>query len=119
MEGTVPFSTNGTITGGIAHIPGTGEILLAESGIYDIIFFVQGDRSNQFALFVDGVLVPGTIHGIDAANINNIGEVLISITAPAVLTIKNHISFGPVSLDTQLGGLLDQVNASIRIIRVV
>jgi hypothetical protein len=119
VEGAVPFGVNGLIIGGISHTPGSGEILFTESGIYDIIFSVQGDRSNQFALFLDGVLIPGTVYGIDAANISNIGRVIVSITAPAVLTVRNHTSFSPVALETQIGGQLDQVNASIQIVRLV
>ncbi|HOJ77062.1 MAG TPA: collagen-like protein [Bacillota bacterium] len=118
VEADLPFSTNGLIVGGIAHTPGATEIFINETGDYEITFSVQADRVNQFALFLNDVLVPGSIYSIGAANIGNIGSVIISITAPAVLTIRNHTSFNAVTLQTEIGGLQNQVNAAIKIIRL-
>ncbi|HEY8465035.1 MAG TPA: hypothetical protein VIM29_13670 [Bacillota bacterium] len=118
LEEAVPFSSNGIIQGGISHNPGSAEIMINETGFYEITFSLQADRVNQFALFLNGILIPGSIYSTGAANINNIGRVIVFIEAPATLTLRNHTSFNPVQVPIQIGGFLDQVNASIRIIRL-
>lgn len=118
LDGLVPFSNNGLIVGGIAHEPGTPEILINETGIYEITFMVQGDRVNQFALFLNDDLIPGTIYSVGAANIQNTGRVIVSITAPAIISIRNHTSFSPITLETLIGGTQDQVNAAVLIRRI-
>jgi hypothetical protein len=118
VDGMVPFSNNGLIVGGIAHQPGSTDILISETGVYEITFMVQADRVNQFAVFLDDSLVPGTIYSVGAANIQNTGRVLLSVTAPALITIRNHTSFSPVTLETEIGGTQDQVNAAVLIRRI-
>ena len=114
----MPFSNNGLIVGGIAHNPGSADIVINESGTYEITFSVQADRVNQFALFLNDTLIPGTIYSVGAANVNNIGRVIVTVQAPATLNLRNHTSFNPVSLQTEIGGAEDQVNAAISIIRL-
>ncbi|HBR34485.1 MAG TPA: collagen-like protein, partial [Firmicutes bacterium] len=118
LEAAVPFSTNGLIVGGIAHTPGSTDIIINETGVYEITFTVQADRVNQFAIFLGGSLVPGTIYSVGAANIQNTGKVLVPITAPTTVSIRNHTSFSPVSLQTEIGGTQDQVNAAVLIRRL-
>ena len=119
VEADLPFSNNGLISGGIIHTPGSANIVIEESGTYEIVYSVEADRVNQFALFLNGALIPGSIYGIGAANIHNIGRVIVSVTAPATLTLRNHTSFFPVSLLQPIGGVQVDTNASIRIIRLV
>jgi hypothetical protein len=118
-EADVPFSTNGEIVGAIAHTPGSSEILINNSGVYEITFSISPDQPNQFALFLNGTLVPGSIYGINATNIYNVGRAIVSITAPAILTLRNHTSFTAVNLHTRIGGTQLNVNASIRIIKLI
>jgi hypothetical protein len=117
-ETDVPLDTNGLIVGGISHTPGSAEILITSSGVYSIMFTVVADRVNQFALFLNGVLIPGSIYGVGAANVENTGHVIVSITAPATLTIRNHTSFNTVALLQNVDGVQDNVNASIQILRI-
>jgi hypothetical protein len=119
LEGNVPFSTNGEISGAITHTPGSTDIVIAESGVFEITFSIQADRVNQFALFLNDALIPGSIYSMEASNLNNSGRVIVSITAPSTLNLRNHTSFRPVSLLTRIGGTQNQVNASVRIIRLV
>ena len=114
----MPFSNNGVIMGAITHTPGSTDIVINESGLYEITFMVQGNRVNQFALFINGNPVPESIYSVGAANIQNTGRVIISITAPATLTIRNHTSFNSIGLEALIGGTQNQVNASVRIIRL-
>ncbi|HEX2952860.1 MAG TPA: collagen-like protein, partial [Bacillota bacterium] len=93
-------------------------ITITTSGIYEISFQLEGDRVNQFALFLNGALIPGSIYGVGAANVPNSGRVIVAITAPSTLTLRNHTSFNPVGLLANVGGTQDNVNASIRILRI-
>ena len=118
MDGVVPFSNNGLIVGGIVHPPGSPDIIIEETGVYEITFMVQADRVNQFAIFLDGNLVPGSIYSVGAANIQNTGTVIVEIEAPVLLNIRNFSSFSPVALQTEIGGTRDQVNAALVIRRL-
>jgi hypothetical protein len=81
---------------------------------------VEADRVNQFALFLNGALIPGTIYSVGAANIQNTGNIIVAITAPATLTIRNHTSFTPVSLLENIGGTqVTDINAMIRIVKLL
>jgi hypothetical protein len=114
----VPFSSNGVIMGDITHEPGSADIVINETGVYEITFMAQGNRVNQFALFANDVLVPGAIYSVGAANIQNTGRVILSVTAPVTLSVRNNTSFNSVGLETLIGGTQNQVNASVRIIRL-
>ncbi|MBO1912568.1 collagen-like protein, partial [Microvirga sp. 3-52] len=63
IEADVPFDTNGVLTAGITHAPGTPSILFSIPGIYEVTFSVSGTEPNQFALFLNGTVVPGTVYG--------------------------------------------------------
>ncbi len=61
IEGDVIFDTNGIETPGITHIAGTSSIAVNTTGVYSIRFSVSGVEPSQFALFLNGALVPGTV----------------------------------------------------------
>jgi hypothetical protein len=70
------------------------------------------------ALFVDGVLVSGTVTGSGAGTQQNTGQAILPIAAGAVLTIRNHTSSAAVDLQTLSGGTQANANASIAIEKV-
>ena len=55
LEADVLFSTNGFLTAGILHAPGTSQIQIINDGIYEVTFSVLGTEPNQFGLFLNGV----------------------------------------------------------------
>ncbi len=107
------FSNNGILTAGITHAPGNAGIAFTKVGIYKVTFSVSGVEPCQFALFINGALVPGTIHGSGAGTQQNTGQALIAIAAADVLTLRNHSSAAAVGLQTLAGGTQANVNASI------
>jgi hypothetical protein len=113
LEADVTFSNNGIITSGITHAPGNAGIAFTSVGIYKVTFSVSGVEPGQFALFINGALVPGTVYGSGAGTQQNSGQVLISIAAGDVLTLRNHTSAAAVGLQTLAGGTQGNVNASI------
>jgi hypothetical protein len=113
LEAPILFDTNGLITPGIIHTPGTASILVVEAGDYEVTFSVSGVEPNQFALFLNGAPVPGTVYGSGAGTQQNTGQVLLTIPAGGVLTLHNHTSAAAVILQTLAGGIQTNVNASI------
>ncbi|MCM3628199.1 hypothetical protein M3194_12575 [Paenibacillus glycanilyticus] len=114
-EEDVIFDTNGTLTPGIIHAPGTAEITVMSPGHYELTVSASGEGPSQFALFLNGILVPGTIYGSGAGTQQNNGQAIIALSAGDVLTLRNHSSVAAVTLRTLVGGTQPNVNASILI----
>ncbi len=114
----VPFDTNGIITAGISHLPGSEEVHFHVDGDYQIIFLLVAHDIAQFGLFLNNRLLPGSIHGVGTSNAINSGFVIEAITAPSVLTLRNYHSFTPVLFTIDQGGIENTINASLRINKV-
>jgi len=115
VEDDVLFDSNGVLTAGITHAPGTSQITVVNAGDYKVTFSVSGTESNQFALFLNGIEVAGTVYGSGAGTQQNTGQSIITIGANDVLTLRNHSSTAAVGLASVIGGTQANVNASIAI----
>lgn len=113
IEADVLFDSNGLMTPGIVHTLGTSQIMINVPGDYEVTFSVSGTEPNQFALFLNGSLVPGTVYGSGAGTQQNNGQAIIAIVANDVLTLRNHSSAAAVGLASVIGGTQANVNASI------
>ncbi|EHS58711.1 hypothetical protein [Paenibacillus sp. Aloe-11] len=113
IEGDVIFDTNGILTPGIAHVPGTTQITVADAGTYEVHFSVSGVEPNQFAVYINGILAGGTLYGSGAGTQQNTGQAILDLACGNVLTLRNHSSATPVTLQTLAGGTQTSVNASI------
>ncbi|MBW7458376.1 collagen-like protein, partial [Paenibacillus sepulcri] len=118
IEADVIFDTNGLLTPGITHAPGTTQIAVTDAGTYEVTFSVSGVEPNQFALFLNGALVAGTIYGSGAGTQQNNGQAIIALASGDVLTLRNHSSSAAVTLQTLAGGTQANVNASVVIKRL-
>jgi hypothetical protein len=115
IEADVTFDSNGILTPGITHAPGNAGIAFTSAGTYKVSFLVSGAEPGQFALFVNGALVPGTVYGSGAGTQQNTGQVIVTLNAADVLTVRNHSSAAAVTLQTLAGGTQTNVNASVLI----
>ncbi|NTW33435.1 MAG: hypothetical protein HGB12_12575 [Bacteroidetes bacterium] len=115
IEADVVFSSNGVVSSGIFHVPGTGAIVLAYAGDYEIRFNVTGVEPNQFGLFQNGAPIDGAIYGSGAGTQQNSGMVIITAAAGDVITLINHSSAMAATLQTLAGGTQINANASILI----
>jgi hypothetical protein len=115
LEADVTLDTNGVMTSGITHAPGTAGITLVNSGIYKVTFSVSGTEPNQMALFVNGAMAPGTVYGSGAGTQQNSGLAIIHITAGEVLTVRNHSSAAAIGLASVIGGTQANSNAAVAI----
>ncbi|MFK4303101.1 hypothetical protein ABH892_003221 [Paenibacillus sp. RC254] len=113
VETDVIFDTNGNLSPGITHTPGTTQIAVSNPGKYEVTFSVTGVEPNQFALFLNGALVIGTVYGSGAGTQQNNGQAIIALAAGDVLTLRNHSSAAAVGLQTLAGGTQTNVNASV------
>jgi len=107
---------------------------LESPGYYNIYVKVFHSYSAQIALFLNGVVIPGTVSGEPAAAsiliINTIIQIndsdllvdMNSVTGvAAVLQVRNHSSYvSPMLLDGREGSGSDttQINASICIMQI-
>ena len=115
IEAAIAFDSNGVMTSGITHSLGTSDITLLNAGIYKIDFSVSGTEPNQMALFVNGVVVPGTTYGSGAGTQQNSGQAIIAVGAGGVLSVRNHSSAAAVGLAALIGGTQPTANASVTI----
>jgi Collagen triple helix repeat (20 copies) len=115
LEADVSFDKNGILTTRIIHAVGTSHIHITSAGIYKVAFSVSSVEPNQFALFVNGALVTGTVYGSGAGTQQSYGQAIITIADGDVITLRNHTSTAAVTLQTLAGGTQTNVNASILI----
>jgi len=113
IEADILFDSNGVLSSGITHPPGTSVIVITTSGTYEIEFDVSGVEPNQFSLFVNGSPVSGATFGSGAGTQQNTGDVIVNLSAGDVITLRNHSSAAAVTLQTLAGGTQTNVNASI------
>jgi hypothetical protein len=118
IEADVIFNKNGVLTSGITHALGAAGIVLVNAGDYKVTFSVSGTEVSQMALFVNGILVPGTIYASGAGTQQNTGLAIVSLAAGDVLTVRNHSSSAAVGLATAIGGTQANVNASVAIEKI-
>jgi BclA C-terminal domain len=113
LEADVTFDSNGVMTPGIEHVPGSAGIKVVEAGTYELTFSVSGTEPSQMAIFLNGTLVPGTIYGSGAGTQQSTGQAIFTVPAGAVLTVRNHTSSAAVGLATPIGGTQASSNASV------
>jgi hypothetical protein len=83
------------------------------SGTYLVKFSVTGTQAGQFTLMDNGDAVAGTTYGAANAPEQDNGEAIVILSAGDVLTLRNHTSSTNVVLETDAGGSLPTVNASV------
>ncbi len=113
LEAPILFNSNGLMTPGFTHTPGTSQIMVINAGDYKISFSVSGVEPNQFTLFLNGAPVTNAVYGSGAGTQHNNGQTILSLAAGDVLTLHNHTSAAAVTLQTLAGGTQTNVNASI------
>ena len=86
---------------------------------HKVNFSVSGTEPNQFALFINGVVVPESVYGSGAGTQQNAGQAILLIGSGDLLTLRNHSSAAAVTLASLIGGTIAPVNASILIQKLV
>jgi BclA-like protein/collagen triple helix repeat protein len=115
LEAAVTFDSNGVMSSGITHAAGAAGITLVNSGIYEVTFSVSATGPNQVALFVNEAVAPGAVYGSGAGTQQNTGQVIVAVSAGAVLTLRNFTSSAAIGLATPIGGTRASTNASVAV----
>jgi hypothetical protein len=118
VEAPIPFDTNGAMSDGFTHAPGTANIEVVNAGVYKVTFSVSGTEPSQMALFRNGAPVPGSIYGSGAGTQETTGQAIVTLGAGDMLTVVNHTSAAAVGLASNIGGTQANVNASVSIEQV-
>ena len=113
IESDVIFDNNAILTSAFTHVPNTSQISFLESGTYKVNFSVSGTEPNQFALFLNGAQVAGSVYGSGAGTQQNNGVALLVASLGDILTLRNHSSAAAVTLASFIGGTEENVNAAI------
>jgi hypothetical protein len=111
------FSNNGLLSG-FGHVPGTTQIFALQTGVYLVSFSVSGVEPDQFALFLNGLPVPGGTYGSGDGTQQNNGQVIVHLFAGDELSLSNYSSTSDVDLQDSAGGTEPNVNASVAIEQV-
>jgi hypothetical protein len=118
QEAAITFDTNGLLVG-VTHTAGSANLGITSSGTYMVTFSVTAGQQAQFALFQNGVPVPGGLYGSGSGNEDDFGQVIVNLTAGDALTLVNHTSkTSSVSLSNMAGGSQNNVDASILIEKI-
>ena len=114
----VTFNLNGPTTSAFTHTPGLAPMIINVTGAYQVLFGITAVEPNQFALFLNNVIIAGSIYGSGDVNQQNSGVVVFFATAGDALTLRNHLSSGPITLPVSTGGTILTENASITIVKL-
>jgi len=117
INGSVSFSNNGALLG-ISHDTYTAPITIESAGTYAVWYTITGAEANQFTLYRNANPVPGSTYGTNSVNNGYTGMVIINAAEGDQLTLRNHTSTGPVTLDNAAGGTETGVSASIMILKI-
>jgi hypothetical protein len=129
----VLFDSNNAVSAhfDLTSMSTTGEIRFLRSGIYSIEFTIEGLLDNfafpvpiwTFGLFLDNILIPGSIFGSFSLSPDIImthagGEVIIQVNAGQVLTLRNTSIEAVNIVGSPLGSALPTTPASVNIHQV-
>ena len=97
---------------------GSSDITILENGNYLVGFSVTGTEPNQFAIFVNGRVVPGSIYGSGAGTQQNNGQVIVKLEKGDTVTLVNYHSAAAVGLQSLSGGTEENVVASVTLLKL-
>ena len=128
-ENNVVFDSNKVIQGSCDHVTGTTDMFFWQPGFYHVFFNLYHIEPCQFTLYINDIIIPGTVIGAPTGASQNSLTIIIEITSADLITttelsptglaalvqVRNHTSFplGGVVLDGQSGSGLapNQLNA--------
>jgi hypothetical protein len=100
------------MTGAFTFIAPSSTIIINVAGTYEVTFFVTVDRTNTFALALNGSPLASGVYGSGIGGQCAPGQVVISANAGDLLTVQN-VSGVIIPLPAMVGGTQSSTNASI------
>jgi hypothetical protein len=102
----------------IEHQLDSSVISILQDGNYLVSFSITGTEPNQFAIFVNGVVVPGSVYGSGAGTQQNHGQVIVGLRQKDTVTLVNFHSAAAVGLQSNSGGTEKNVVASVTLLKL-
>ena len=90
---------------------GGGTIQVNTAGAYKYVWSISAVMPNQFALFRNGVQIPGSAFGSGAGNQQNTGSGIFRVNVGDLITLRNIDSLA--TLDPNAGGSQTVTDASL------
>ena len=102
----ISFPRNGPTSGTGITRASDDTFVLAEPGVYQVLFVATGSQSSQLVLTLNGAELPYAVFGQNAGASQIVGMVLVETTAAdSVLTVRNpEGTGGPLTLTPTAGG---------------
>ncbi len=121
LEADVVFDSNGLMSSGFTHVPGSSVVTIAVPGIYSVLFLTgsitpDASAGGQFTLFQNGAAVAGATYNVDASRPLP-GSIIIAAAAGDTITLRNHGSESAITLGPG-GRTPASVAASLTILRI-
>lgn len=119
-----PFDTDGAFTpGAYLHTPSavvatSAPITIVNAGVYAVDYSVTVAEARQIGLYLNGAIVAGTIYGQATGTAVTTAFAIITAAAGDVLTLRNHLSAGALTLVTPSGGTASNTTNSLMIRRL-
>lgn len=89
----------------MGHIQGNDIVTIERSGLYDVFTDICTDEPLQFALFVNGNVLPNTIFGRDSGANRCLMRQFVRLNKGDVIQVKNYRSYAnPVHTALNAGG---------------
>ena len=114
-NGNVLFNTISNATNGLSY--NNGIITITNLGVYKISFYVQTEQDTQFAVFINDVIINGSIYSSGIGGKINLGTFTTNVLNNNTLTLKNTTS-NNINISIPNIGNNTSVNASLMIERL-
>jgi hypothetical protein len=89
----------------MGHIQGNDIICIERSGLYDVFGDICTDEPLQYALFVNGIVLPNTIFGRDSGANRCLMRQFVRLNKGDVVQVKNYLSYAnPIHTVINAGG---------------
>lgn len=89
----------------MGHVQGKDIVTIERSGVYDVFGDIATDEPLQYALFVNGTVVPNTIFGRDSGANRCLMRQFVRLNKGDIIQVKNHRSYAnPVNTVLNAGG---------------
>jgi hypothetical protein len=111
-NGNVLFNTISNSTSGLGY--NNGVITITNLGIYKISFYVQTEQDTQFAIFINDVIINGSIYSSGIGGKINVGTCTTNVLNNNTLTLKNTTN-NNININIPNIGNNTSVNASLMI----
>jgi hypothetical protein len=113
----VLFSSNGDMSSGFAHVPGTAGLVVSNAGVYEISFSVNAAGANQIAVGRNGGFQDAGANFGSSPDGQTTGTIILSLAAGDVLSLQSE-SRGDLVLNAFAGGSLYDSDATLAVHKI-